>query len=71
MSASIEAVKSELEAARQALLEAEEEYAKDAQAERTDENRLARSYEWRARNSRNVDRLEKVLALLEEADDDR
>lgn len=71
MSASIKAVKAELESARRALQGAEDEYAKAEQARRMAEDRAAQCYEGRARNARNVERLEKALALLEEADDDR
>lgn len=56
MSASIEAVKAELESARHALRDAWQE---------------GRSYEARAVNARNVERLEKALAILEEGDNGR
>lgn len=66
MSTSIEAVKAELESARHALRVAEESHVADMRAVRDAEVKAARSYEVRAANARNVRRLEKALAILEE-----
>lgn len=66
MSKAIEAVKAELESARHALRGAEEAYAAACQAFSIAKESRHRSYEGRAANARNVERLEKVLGLLEE-----
>lgn len=68
-SEAIEAVKRELGSARDALRGAEEAYAKAEQQARAAVDRSSRAYEGRATNARNVERLEKALALLEGASD--
>ena len=68
MTTAIDAVKAELETARHALQGAQESYAEARQKADEALKRAGRAYEGRARNARNVDRLEKALALLEEDD---
>ena len=70
MTAAIEAVKAELESARHALRGAEEAYSEAEAANLRARRRLELAYEGRAATSRNVDRLEKALALLEGETDD-
>ena len=69
-SASIRAVKEELEAARVALRTAEETYAKDERAAQAALSQSGRSYDARAAKARNVERLTKALATLEGKGDD-